>query len=180
MSRKVETTLPTLAKMKIMILGDCGVGKSCLLNKFIKPSGKVPTTNPGTIGIDYASKRMDVQTVPTYVHFWDLSGDEIYLEVRNEFYPEANGIILCYDCSNKESFDHLQNWIDEGSKYNAGWANAILVGCKSDAGNSVPKEAANAFAKKLGITSYQVSAKSGQGVDGAFNELLKAVQKKLG
>jgi GTPase SAR1 family protein len=123
---------------------------------------------------------MDVQNVPTYVHFWDLSGDDIYLEVRNEFYPEANGIVLCYDCSNKESFDHLQNWVDEGSKYNANWSTAILVGCKSDAGTAVPKEAASAFAKKLGIVAYQVSAKSGQGVDAAFTDLLKLVQQKVG
>jgi hypothetical protein len=70
--------------------------------------------------------------------------------------------------------------VDEGSKYNANWSTAIIVGCKSDAGNAVPKEAVNAFAKKLGITAYQVSAKSGQGVDAAFSDLLKVVQKKLG
>jgi small GTP-binding protein len=165
--------------MKIMLVGDCGAGKTWLLNKYVTPGVKFPSTPKPTIGIDYASKRMEIQNVPTYVHFWDLSGDEIYIEVRNEFYPEANGIVLCYDCSSKESFDHLQQWIDEGSKYNADWATSIIVGCKSDANVVVPKEAAAQFAKKLNTVAFQVSAKSGNGVDAAFTELLKMVQKKL-
>jgi small GTP-binding protein len=166
--------------MKIMLVGDCGVGKTCLLNKYVTPSAKFPTSPKPTIGIDYASKRMEVQNVPTYVHFWDLSGDEIYIEVRNEFYPEANGIVLCYDCSNKESFDHLQQWIDEGSKYNADWSTSVIIGCKSDANVVVPKETAAQFARKFNTAAFQVSAKSGNGVDAAFTELLKMVQKKLG
>jgi small GTP-binding protein len=180
MTRKVDTALPSLAKMKIILVGDPGVGKTCLLAKYLTPGARFPSAPKPTIGIDYASKRMDVQNVPTYVHFWDLSGDEIYIEVRNEFYPEANGIVLCYDCSNKESFDHLQNWIDEGSKYNADWAASIVVGCKSDAHIVVQKDQAAAFAKKFNTSAFQVSAKSGNGVDAAFTELLKMVQKKLG
>jgi small GTP-binding protein len=105
MSRKVDTTLPTLEKMKIMLVGDSNIGKTCLLNKYVTPGMKFPSAQKPTIGVDYASKRMEVQNVPTYVHFWDLSGNELYIEVRNEFYPEANGIMLCYDCSNKDSFD---------------------------------------------------------------------------
>lgn len=180
MSRKVDTTLPSLAKMKIMLVGDSGSGKTCLLNKYMNPNWKFSSTVKGTIGIDYASKRMEVQNVPTYVHFWDLSGDEIYIEVRNEFYAEANGFILCYDCSNKESFTHLQDWVDEGTKHNADWTASIVVGCKSDGSSAVSKEEANAFAKKIGAPAFQVSAKSGNGVDAAIQELLKLVQKKLG
>jgi GTPase SAR1 family protein len=67
---------------------------------------------------------------------------EVY--ARHEFYPEANGIVLCYDCSSKESFGHLQQWVDEGSKYNAT--------------SVVPKEAATQFAKNLNTVAFQVSA----------------------
>lgn len=180
MSRKVDTTLPSLAKMKIILVGDSGVGKTCLLAKYLTPGARFPSAPKPTIGIDYASKRMDVQNVPTYVHFWDLSGDEIYIEVRNEFYPEANGIVLCYDCSNRESFDHLQNWIDEGSKYNADWATSIVVGCKSDAQIVVQKDQAAAFAKKFNTSAFQVSAKSGNGVESSQPECDGEGERKTG
>ena len=179
MSRKVDTTLPSLAKMKIMVLGDKGCGKTCFLTKYMNQSWKFANVKP-TIGIDYASKRMEVKTVPTYVHFWDLSGDEIYVEVRNEFYPEANGFILCYDCGSKESFAHLKDWVDEGTKFNADWTASIVVGCKSDASLAVSNEEATAFAKKIGAPAFQVSAKSGNGVDAAVSALLELVQKKIG
>lgn len=179
MSRKVDTTLPTLAKMKIMLLGDSGVGKTALLNKYLNPSF-VPSKGKPTIGIDYASKRLDVQNVPTYIHFWDLSGDEIYIEIRNEFYSEANGILLCYDISNKETFDHLNNWIEEGKKYNADWSNAILVGCKSDMSSQVSAEQAKSFASKMGIPSFQTSAKSGTNVEDCFKQMMEIIKKKMG
>ncbi|KAK8871023.1 hypothetical protein M9Y10_008936 [Tritrichomonas musculus] len=179
MSRKVDTTLPTLAKMKVMLLGDTGVGKTSLLNKYMDSSAVLSKGKP-TIGIDYASKRLDVENVPTYVHFWDLSGDEIYIEVRNEFYPEANGIILCYDVSNHDSFDHLNNWIEEGKKYNADWSSMILVGCKSDLNSAVTPDQAKSFAHKLGVNSFQTSAKNGSNIEEAFNDILKTIQKKSG
>ncbi|OHS94769.1 small GTP-binding protein [Tritrichomonas foetus] len=179
MSRKVDTTLPTLTKMKIMILGDSGVGKTSLLNKYMKPSEPLGKGKP-TIGIDYESQRLDVENVPTYVHFWDLSGDDIYIEVRNEFYPEANGIILCYDCSNPESFEHLQRWIDEGSKYQADWSSMVLVGCKADQSSKVSPDEAKAFGRKFGVSSFQTSAKDGSNVQEAFKEIMKVVKKKLG
>ena len=178
MSRKVDTTLPSLAKMKIMIIGDSGSGKTSLLARYMNPNWKFTKVNP-TLGIDYASKRMEVQNIPAYVHFWDLSGDELYLEVRNEFYPEANGFVLCYDCGNKQSFAHLQDFVDEGSKYNADWSASVVIGCKSDAAGAVSKEEAATFAKKINAPSFQVSAKSGSGVDAAISELLKLVQKKI-
>lgn len=182
MSRKVDTALPSLAKMKIMIIGDCGVGKTALLNKYNNPSTKiVDSALKPTIGIDYISKRCDVENVPSYIHFWDLSGDELYVEVRNEFYGEANGFILAYDVSNKESFTHLQQWIEEGSKFNADWSTSILVGNKSDVSSSaVSADEAYSFAKKLNIPSFQVSAKAGKGVTEAITELLKMIQRKLG
>ena len=139
MSRKVDTTLPSLAKMKIMILGDTNVGKTALLHKYMNPSSKLEKGKP-TIGIDYASQRLDVENTPTYVHFWDLSGDDIYIEVRNEFYTEANGIMLCYDVSNKATFDHLKNWIDEGNKCKADWTSMVVVGCKSDLNSTVSQD----------------------------------------
>ena len=179
MSRKVDTALPTLAKMKIMLLGDSGVGKTSLLNKYMDPSTVLSKGKP-TIGIDYASKRLDVENVPTYVHFWDLSGDDIYIEVRNEFYPEANGIMLCYDVSNRESFDHINTWIEEGKKYNADWSSMVLVGCKSDANSVVTADQAKSLANKLGVSSFQTSAKNGSNVEDAFLSIMKTIQKKLG
>ncbi|KAH0787486.1 small GTP-binding protein [Histomonas meleagridis] len=175
MSKKTDVSLPTLAKMKIMLVGDSSVGKSSLLDRYI--NNQFSEQKP-TLGIDYASKRLDVKNIPTYVHFWDPSGDDMYFEIRNEFYQESDGIILCYDCSNKETFNKLSNWIDEGNKNKANWSSMIIVGNKSDLGKSVSIEEANAFAKRLGAQSFQVSSKTGEGVESAVNTLLEIIQKK--
>lgn len=163
-----------------MIIGDPKVGKTAVLHKWFNPSYKVGGEKP-TVGIDYLAKRIDVEGSPSYVHFWDLAGDPIYLEVRNEFYSEANGILLVYDASSRESFNRLQTWIDEGNQYHADWSSMILIGNKSDSPTvQVSKDEAAAFAKKYGGQSFQVSAKSGDQITEAFNALLHNIRCKLG
>ena len=179
MSRKVDVQLPTLGKMKVLIIGDQSTGKTCLLNKYLNPSAKLTSPKP-TIGIDYSSQRIDVDGAPTYIHYWDLSGNDLYTEVRNEFYPEVNGFILVFDTSKRATFDHLQAWIDEGTKYNADWLTAVLVGTKTDASPEVTNDEANNWAKKHSIKYYPTSAKSGEGIQDAFQALLSMIKKRQG
>ena len=174
--RKVDIQLPTLGKMKILIIGDQGTGKTCLLEKYLDPSWKLTTPKP-TIGIDYKSQRIDVDNAPTYIHYWDLSGNDLYTEVRNEFYPEVNGFIIVFDISNRQSFERLQTWIDEGTKYNANWLTSVLVGTKSDANGAVTNDEANAWAKKHNIKYFPTSAKTGEGINEAFMSLLTMIKK---
>lgn len=174
-----EIQLPTLVKMKILVVGDQGTGKTCLLQKYLNPDQQLQKTEP-TIGIEYYSQRLDVEGAATYAHFWELSGNDLYLEVRNEFYPEVNGIVLVYDQSSKTSFEHLNNWIEEGNKYSADWKTAILVGTKGDSSSEVSPDDAGSWAKKHQMESFVTSAKSGKGIQDAFSCILSKIKKKLG
>ncbi|EAX88915.1 small GTP-binding protein, putative [Trichomonas vaginalis G3] len=179
MSRKVDVQLPTLGKMKVLLIGDQSTGKTCLLNKYLAPDSGLSKTTP-TIGIDYSSQRIDVDGSPTYIHYWDLSGNDLYTEVRNEFYPEANGFILVFDLTNRQSFDNLQKWIDEGVKYNADWLTSVLIGTKSDGSVAVTNDEAGKWATKHGIKFFATSAKTGQNIQDAFKSLLSLIKKKQG
>lgn len=77
-------------RLKILSLGDKGVGKSCLIKRYCE--GKFVSRYITTIGVDYGVKPVKVNGTPVKVNFWDLSGDPEFLEVRNEFYSDAQGV----------------------------------------------------------------------------------------
>lgn len=179
MSRKVDVQLPTLLKMKAFIIGDQSTGKTAFIKKYLNPSWRLEKCEP-TVGIDYYSQRLDVEGSATYAHFWDLSGNNLYIEVRNEFYPEVNGIFLVFDVTDRASFEHLDTWVEEGTKYNADWMSCVLIGTKSDASAVVTNDEANAWAKKHHMKYYSTSAKTGANIPEAVAYLLSVIKKKLG
>lgn len=114
-------------RVKVITLGDVKVGKSCLVKKYCDPNHFVSNYVP-TIGVDYGVKtiahkgngddgssldgRMKIK-----VDFFDLSGDPDYNEVRNEFYANADGVLIIFDVTRKESFASLDGWLKEVAKY---------------------------------------------------------------
>ncbi|ORC85933.1 ras-related GTP-binding protein [Trypanosoma theileri] len=125
-------------RIKIISLGSSGVGKSCVIKRYCE--GRfVPKYIP-TIGIDYGVKRVEVRAPTTVssssssshqaptatavggkisvrVNFWDMAGAEEYLEIRNEFYAAAEGVLLVYDVTDAASFAALDGWLKEMEKY---------------------------------------------------------------
>lgn len=176
---KIDLQLPTLGKMKVLILGDSNTGKTSFITKYLNPNSKNLLSKP-TTGIDYYSQRLDVDGSPTYVHYWDLSGDDLYIEVRNEFYPESNGFLLFFDVTNRQSFEKLQSWFEEGTKYNADWSVCVIVANKCDEAPQVSKDEAESFAKKKNIKCFFSSAKNGTNVNEAIMALLLLIKKKQG
>jgi small GTP-binding protein len=166
-------------KIKIVSLGESRVGKSCLIKRFCEGNRFVPQYIP-TIGIDYGARQFSVDNIQFYAHFWDMSGDDSYFEVRNEFYGDTDGFLIVFDLSTRDSFTQLGRWIDEAKRYGADVSVAVLCGNKQDSGKLlVSNDEANAFAKKLGIPYFDTSAKSGKNVAEAFTQLFRIVLAKL-
>jgi len=98
-------------RIRIVIAGDEGVGKSCIIKRYCEKRfvGKYLPT----IGIDYGATKIYVDKKQVSVHIFDTSGQQIFQEVRNEFYREAHGILLVLDVNRRESFDYLNDLINE-------------------------------------------------------------------
>lgn len=168
-----------IPKIKIVSLGESRVGKSCLIKRFCEGNRFVSQYIP-TIGIDYGARQFTDEGTVFFAHFWDMSGDDSYFEVRNEFYGDTNGFLIVYDQSNRESFNQLNRWVEEARRYGADLSVAVLCANKCDITKvEVPHDEGAAFAKKLGIPFFETSAKSGKNVPDAFTQLFRLVLARL-
>ena len=111
------------------------------------------------------------------VNIWDFSGYKEFLEVRNEFYKEANAIVLVYDTTNQKSFDKLEDWYREAEKCGAERPTVIVCGTKKDMGGrrDVSGADAKSWASSKKFRYTEVSAKDGSGIEEMFKELVSIV-----
>lgn len=168
-----------IPKVKIVSLGETRVGKSCLIKRFCEGNRFVTQYIP-TIGIDYGARQFTVDNTNFYVHFWDMSGDDSYFEVRNEFYGDTDGFIIVFDMTSRETFLQLPRWLEEARKYGADLSAVVLCGNKSDGAKlAVSTQEANDFARKNGMPFFDTSAKSGKNISEAFTTLFRSVLAKL-
>merc|ERR1712180_276675 len=94
-------------RVRIVIAGAEGVGKSCIIKRYCEKRfvGKYLPT----IGIDYGATKIYVDKKQVSVHIFDTSGQDMFQEVRHEFYREAHGILLVMDVGRRDSFDYLND-----------------------------------------------------------------------
>ena len=111
---------------------------------------------------------MDKKTVKLQI--WDTAGQERFRTITSAYYRGADGIIMVFDVTNTESFDHVHEWLKEVNRYAAEGTVKLLVGNKCDrtADRAVTEEQAKAFAVELGIPYIETSAKSAKNVEEAF------------
>ena len=111
-------------------------------------------------------------TIITILQIWDTAGQERFRTITSAYYRGANGIILCYDVTNCESFEHIVDWINEVNKYAPEKVCMLLVGNKSDrAEKVVSTEKAKKFADSFNIPFIECSAKNNNNIEAAFQKL---------
>ena len=162
-------------KLKILILGDSAVGKTCLLLKFI--DGFFPDTYISTIGVEYKVKIINKNNTNISLEIWDTCGQERYRSLSKSFMKGADGIIFQYDISDKKTFDHIKNWIRESEMENTGFQK-IIVGNKIDLpleSRQVKKEIMEKFCNEKNIKGIEISAKTGDNVEKAFDLLIDLI-----
>mmetsp|Transcript_19046 Transcript_19046/g.30320 ORF Transcript_19046/g.30320 Transcript_19046/m.30320 type:complete len:107 (+) Transcript_19046:56-376(+) len=94
---------------KTIIVGDSGVGKTCLLERFVDDRFLVDFAT--TIGVDFKLYVMQTQGKTIKLQIWDTAGQERFRGITNSFYRGANGILLCFDVTSARSFEHLESWL---------------------------------------------------------------------
>ena len=112
------------------------------------------------------------------VQVWDTAGQERYRSITNAYYRGAEGILIVFDVTKKESFESIQNWINEVTQYTGKEVIMICLGNKNDLKKGIDKNLINEFQKKTGLEIINVSAKTGDGVEDAFKHIIELLIKK--
>ena len=164
---------------KYIIIGDPSVGKSCLLNQFI--NNKFSDEYQITVGVEFGAKILKLPKGSVKLQIWDTAGQESFKSITRGYYRSACVALIVYDITDRESFIHIENWLDECKANGNKEMTLILIGNKTDLEDDrkISREEGMAFAEKNGLIFYETSAKMGKGVDKIFEGGANNVFKKI-
>ncbi|XP_047319439.1 ras-related protein RABD1-like [Impatiens glandulifera] len=165
---------------KILIIGDSSVGKSCLLLRFSDDA--YVESYISTIGVDFKISTVELDGKTIKLQIWDTAGQERFRTITSSYYRGAHGIIIVYDVTEMESFNNVNQWVDEIGKYANDDVCKLLVGNKCDMVETkvVETQTAKAFADDLGIPFLETSAKVSVNVEEVFLAMVGEIKNKMG
>lgn len=161
---------------KILLVGDSGVGKSCLLLRFAEDS--YTNSYISTIGVDFKIRTIEIEGKTVKLQIWDTAGQERFRTITTSYYRGAHGIIIAYDITDMESFNSVKNWHTEVQRYASEKVKVMLVGTKADLVQKrvVDRRVAEEFAAANGWEFAETSAQNNTGVDQAFSRLSETIK----
>ena len=160
---------------KVILVGDSGVGKTCLLSMYVK--GVCEQTIP-TIAVEFCTKEIELYDgTKIKVQLWDTAGQERFKSLAMTYYRKAFGILLLFDVTKKSSFNACKNYLEEVRNNSDKKCVIYLVGNKIDLKDQrqITKEEAEDFAKKENIKYIETSAVKNMKVTEAFTSLLNNI-----
>jgi Ras-related protein Rab-8A len=161
---------------KLLIIGESGVGKTCLLLRFTDDS--FTANHLTTIGIDFKIKIINLENKLIKLQIWDTAGQERFRTITKTYYKGAHGIILTYDVTDETSFKNIKNWIKQIEQNAQNTVCKVLVGNKCDKPDrKVSEEQGKTLAQEYGMQFFETSAKSNQNVNETFTFLTKEILK---
>lgn len=164
---------------KILLIGDSGVGKTCILCRFA--NNEFNRSHISTIGIDFKMKTIVVEGKRIRIQMWDTAGQERYETITTQYYRRAQGIILVYDITRQETFNNIRKWlryVDEHANNNV---QRLLLANKCDAEDErmVWKDQGARLAAEKNIKFYETSAQSDINIDEAFTEICRQILQTM-
>ena len=156
---------------KVVLLGDSGVGKTCIISRYI--SGAFDNNSPSTNGASYASKILTFENLNKTISLdiWDTAGQEKYKSLTKFFYKDAAVAILVYDITKKDSFENMKGyWYEQLQEFGS---KKIILGVAGNKCDMYEKEEVNEneakeFAEKVGAFFEITSAKNNTGITDLF------------
>ena len=164
---------------KLLLIGDSGVGKSCLLLRFADDT--YTESYISTIGVDFKIRTIDLDGKQIKLQIWDTAGQERFRTITSSYYRGAHGIIIVYDVTDDESFNNVKQWLHEIARYANEDVNKLLVGNKSDLANkrAVTTEQGKELAETNSIAFLETSAKRSTNVEQAFTTMAEQIRKRI-
>jgi len=155
---------------KLVLIGDTGVGKSCLLLRFADDN--FTESYISTIGVDFRFRTVRIGNKTVKLQIWDTAGQERFRTITSAYYRGADGIIMVYDVTNRNSFNHVRDWLKEVDEYANEDTCKLLIGNKDDCPDKVVDSGTGQnFAEELGIPFIETSARTAQNVETAFTRM---------
>ncbi|CAD8191592.1 unnamed protein product [Paramecium pentaurelia] len=168
---------------KIVVLGDAGVGKTFILNKYVK--GQQPTNNSSTIGIEFATKTVTLSDGgKIQVQIWDTAGQERYRAITTNHFRGAGGALLVYDITKEKTFENLTRWMEDLKTAANKDVVMYLIGNKTDLverqpnSRKVTREEGQQFAIKNQLYFEETSAYRGTNIVQCFEKLIEEMYLK--
>ncbi|KAL1236036.1 Ras-related protein Rab-8A [Trichinella spiralis] len=163
---------------KLLLIGDSGVGKTCLLFRFAEDSFN--NTFISTIGIDFKIRTIELDGKKIKLQIWDTAGQERFRTITNAYYRGAMGILLVYEITNEKSFENIKNWVRNIEEHASANVEKIILGNKCDMEDKrqVSRERGAQLAIEYGVKFMETSAKANINVESAFFTLARDIKAK--
>jgi len=162
--------------LKLVIVGESGVGKSCLLLRFSENAFR--SSEIATIGVDFKIKTIEMDDKIIKLQIWDTAGQERFATITSAYYRGSHGILIAYDVTRRESFDRVQKWVNQVNVWAPDQTQILLIANKTDLPNrTVSVEEGQELAERLGCQIVETSAKDDVNVDLMFETIVKEILK---
>mmetsp|Transcript_65859 Transcript_65859/g.73721 ORF Transcript_65859/g.73721 Transcript_65859/m.73721 type:complete len:218 (+) Transcript_65859:201-854(+) len=165
---------------KYIIIGDTGVGKSCLLLQFTDK--RFQPVHDLTIGVEFGARMVNLDGDKLVkLQIWDTAGQESFRSITRSYYRGAAGALLVYDITRRDTFQHLNRWLEEARQHAQSNMVIMLIGNKNDLEHrrAVTTEEGKAFADANGLIFLETSAKTAYNVEAAFINTAETIHGKI-
>eukprot|EP01139_Manchomonas_bermudensis_P009495 Amastigsp_a339264_6132.p2 type:complete len:208 gc:universal Amastigsp_a339264_6132:765-142(-) len=165
--------------LKVLVIGESGVGKSNLLLRFADDT--YTESYISTIGVDFKIRTIERDGKTIKLQIWDTAGQERFRTITSSYYRGAHGIIVVYDVTDQESFNNVKQWLQEIDRYASDGVNKLLIGNKNDLQEKkvVDTKVARDFADQLRIPFLETSAKDRTNVELAFMTMADEIKSRM-
>ena len=158
-------------KMKIIVLGDTNVGKTCSIINYTE--NFFDSDHIATIGVGLIEKTIIKNNYKISLEIWDTAGQERFRALTKNFFNKVHGVIFMYDITKKETYNNIENWMRD-AKNNSGYFKSIILGNKKDLDSErvVSYDDLKKIASKFKIPYMETSAKTGENIKEAYDKLI--------
>ena len=165
--------------IKVILIGDSGVGKTNIMSKFLK--NQFLENSKATIGVEFGSKLFIHENHKIKAQIWDTAGQEKYKAITGAYYKGSKGALVIYDITRKDTFANIEKWVNDLKTTGDPKITIIIIGNKNDLADKrqVTKEEGEEKAKSFGCAFLETSAFSGDNIDKAFDIMVKEIYEKF-
>lgn len=164
---------------KLLLIGDSGVGKTCVLFRFSEDAFNA--TFISTIGIDFKIRTIELDGKKIKLQIWDTAGQERFHTITTAYYRGALGIMLVYDVTNENTFQNISKWMRRIEDHANEDVDRILVAnkCDLESARLITRESGELLARNYGIQHVETSALSSENVEQAFILLTEQILNRV-
>lgn len=165
--------------LKIVVVGDSGVGKTCLLLRFCR--GQWEAETQPTLGVEFLTKVVTAEEHRIQLQLWDTAGQELFRSVTRGYYRGAAGALIVFDLTSRDTFNSVDRWHQDLKEIARTDVVTVLIGNKSDLADkrAVTKEEAEKYASEHNMQYFETSAMDGSNVEHSVTQCVLQIEESM-